>query len=618
MMKEMKQTEREMLSIEKTLRLQTPQGPMTIHYLEKGNHSPEELDRMLDLRPHLNELRTLHNRSGENHLVLICDSIRYGMDACSFAAELMSDGEEEEVADVAELAGYGIDDLSDFFRDLDIELDEEEDGGAGADEDTENNPLQKIQEDRGYFTIYSEKELDHGACDTLGETSEAQTMAMMRKLVFPVQDTAALIVKCDGLTALSDVTVELLLEQGEKPVIVVVPRGKLNRRQVNRLMFEGAFEVMEIPAPSLDSMVRILREIVKNAGFSLAEGLDVTDVVKTVRKARGSLFGERDLWLLVKNAVRKAKREKDRPQVLDALEMPGYEGNVGSGQKLMDQIVGLEDIKKVLRTELNRQAYRKKLTELQLCEGDSAEPPCKNMAFSGSAGTCKTTMARAMAACMTEQGLSNGVFLEVGREQLVGRYLGETSLKVAQVFQKAQGGVLFIDEAGALVGGDGDSYGREAISAIVRHMENERETTVILATYPEEMEALMEENEGLRSRIGRMISFPDYDEEQLTEIFVSMAKSRGYQLEKNCEEILRRFFRKAMRSQQFGGGREVRRLLERAEGQLANYVMTHTVKRDQLRLLTNCAIEEAAEDLLGEGKEKEVRRPIGFAPSASL
>ncbi|MBO4991584.1 MAG: AAA family ATPase, partial [Firmicutes bacterium] len=227
-------------------------------------------------------------------------------------------------------------------------------------------------------------------------------------------------------------------------------------------------------------------------------------------------------------------------------------------------------------------------------------------------------MARAMAACMTEQGLSNGVFLEVGREQLLGRYLGETSLKVTQVFQKAQGGVLFIDEAGALVGGDGDSYGREAISAIVRHMENERETTVILATYPEEMEALMEENEGLRSRIGRMISFPDYDEEQLTEIFVSMAKSRGYQLEKNCEEILRRFFRKAMRSQQFGGGREVRRLLERTEGQLANYVMTHTVKRDQLRLLTNCAIEEAAEDLLGEGKEKEVRRPIGFAPSASL
>ncbi|MBO5666352.1 MAG: AAA family ATPase, partial [Firmicutes bacterium] len=296
------------------------------------------------------------------------------------------------------------------------------------------------------------------------------------------------------------------------------------------------------------------------------------------------------------------------------IAVPHYTTGRASGKALLDKIVGLDDVKKIIETEINRQAYRNRLMEELNRSGDLLEDyvPCRNMAFCGNPGTCKTTMARAMAVRMGELGVTNGTFLEVSREHLVGRYMGETSLKVAGIFEKARGGVLFIDEAGSLAGDGQDHYSEEAVSAIVRHMENERDTVVIFATYHGDMERLMAVNEGLRSRIGRMIQFADYTPAQLADIFRSMAASRGYHVEEGAETILVNYFKKVSERRDFGAGREARRLLDQAEGQMATFAMSQELTGAKLRLLTNQVIEEAAALLLGEAKEK--RRTIGFAP----
>jgi hypothetical protein len=93
-----------------------------------------------------------------------------------------------------------------------------------------------------------------------------------------------------------------------------------------------------------------------------------------------------------------------------------------------------------------------------------------------------------------------------------------------------------------------------------------------------------------------------------------MAASRGYHLEDGAEFVLDRYFKKASQRKDFGAGREARRLLDQAEGQMANLAMRNQFSGEQLFLLTIGAIEEAADCLLGEAKGKEIRRPIGFAP----
>ena len=92
-----------------------------------------------------------------------------------------------------------------------------------------------------------------------------------------------------------------------------------------------------------------------------------------------------------------------------------------------------------------------------------------NLAFSGAPGTCKSVVARLMARIMQEQGYGTGAYVEAGREDLIGEYLGQTSPKIAQLFERAKGGVLFIDEAGALVKQEKDLYVAEAVNAFKKN-----------------------------------------------------------------------------------------------------------------------------------------------------
>ena len=153
----------------------------------------------------------------------------------------------------------------------------------------------------------------------------------------------------------------------------------------------------------------------------------------------------------------------------------------------------------------------------------------QHMLFTGNPGSAKTTVARLMAEILKQEGvLETGHFVECGRADLVGKYVGWTAQIVQKKFREAVGGILFIDEAYALVD-DTNSFGAEAINTIVQEMENRRDNVIVIfAGYPDKMEHFLSENEGLRSRIAFHLDFPDYNAEEMLQILELMVKNKGY------------------------------------------------------------------------------------------
>ena len=226
----------------------------------------------------------------------------------------------------------------------------------------------------------------------------------------------------------------------------------------------------------------------------------------------------------------------------------------------LQNMVGLKEIKRIIDTILSD--FR--LRTLRLDAGLKCENKSLHMLFTGNPGSAKTTCARLLAGILKEQGfLQTGVFVECGRSDLVGKYVGWTAKIVKEKFSQARGGVLFIDEAYAL--NSNDHFGPEAINTVVQEMENHRDDVVVVfAGYPEPMEKFLQANEGLRSRIAFHLDFPDYNTDEMTEIFKLMLEKQGYTCEPEALEKARSLFSAATAHKEFGNGRFARNLLEQS------------------------------------------------------
>jgi len=145
--------------------------------------------------------------------------------------------------------------------------------------------------------------------------------------------------------------------------------------------------------------------------------------------------------------------------------------------KELDNMIGLSDAKKVIHKALDYHKLRK----LYLKNGIKDEESSMSMVFTGNPGTAKTSVARLFARILRENGiLPKGDLIEVGRDSLVGEYVGQTAPKVVNQFNKAHGSVLFIDEAYSLVDERSGSFADEAINTIVQQMVNRRNDTVVI------------------------------------------------------------------------------------------------------------------------------------------
>lgn len=233
-------------------------------------------------------------------------------------------------------------------------------------------------------------------------------------------------------------------------------------------------------------------------------------------------------------------------------------------QAELDEIVGLDKVKDYLLSLENHL----KINQIRKQKGLKVGDISKHMIFTGNPGTGKTTIARIISRMMKACGiLTGGQLVEVTRADLVGKYVGHTAPLTSQVINSALGGVLFIDEAYSLYRGKDDSFGLEAIDTLVKGMEDHRDDLiVILAGYSKEMEEFLKANSGLKSRFANIIHFDDYTGEEMLKIAKSIAKSKGYTLNSDCDEALLKYFSdvQAKGDPNTGNGRLVRNKVEEA------------------------------------------------------
>lgn len=269
--------------------------------------------------------------------------------------------------------------------------------------------------------------------------------------------------------------------------------------------------------------------------------------------------------------------------------------NVREIMKELDSLVGLVEVKKLIGEiyafmEIQRRRQKERLL---------AEPQVLHMVFKGNPGTGKTTVARIIGRLFKEMGvLPKGHLVEVERADLVGEYIGHTAQKTREQIKKALGGILFIDEAYSLARGGEKDFGREAIDALVKSMEDHKDNLIlILAGYRYEMEWFMECNPGLRSRFPIHINFPDYTITELLAIADLMLQKRQYRLSSGAREELRLILEETRAAHvHSGNARLVRNLIEKAIRQQAvRLVRKPHATREELMTITREDILRARE-----------------------
>lgn len=280
----------------------------------------------------------------------------------------------------------------------------------------------------------------------------------------------------------------------------------------------------------------------------------------------------------------------------------------GSAYDDLQEMIGLSDAKGVIKKALNYY----KLQRVYKDKGLKQDRPAMHMVFTGNPGTAKTTVARLFARIMKENGLlSKGQLVEVGRGDLVAKYVGWTAKTVQEKFRAAMGGVLFIDEAYSLVEDRGGSFGDEAINTIVQEMENHRENVVVIfAGYPNEMEKFLDKNPGLRSRIAFHVPFANYNTAELCDIARLIGKSKGVTLTEGAVEKLSGVFDKARKQSDFGNGRYVRNVLELSKMNQAARILDMDPEKVSESILTSIS-EQNIE--IPQAKQTAQFRKIGFS-----
>ena len=238
-------------------------------------------------------------------------------------------------------------------------------------------------------------------------------------------------------------------------------------------------------------------------------------------------------------------------------------------QKLND-LIGLNNVKK----EIISLSNLVRVQQMRRQRGMKTTPISYHCVFTGNPGTGKTTVARIVADIYKELGiLKKGHLVETDRSGLVGEYIGQTAPKTNAIIDSALDGVLFIDEAYSLVQGYGNDFGKEAISTLLKRMEDDRDRlVVILAGYTNEMENFINSNSGLQSRFNRYIDFPDYSEEELFQIFQFNLNENQYTATDAANRCIIEYIKKAIlnKTKNFGNARFIRNLFEMVLAQQAN------------------------------------------------
>jgi AAA+ superfamily predicted ATPase len=208
--------------------------------------------------------------------------------------------------------------------------------------------------------------------------------------------------------------------------------------------------------------------------------------------------------------------------------------------------------------------------------GIKSEIPPLHHVFTGNPGTGKTTVAFKMGELYQAMGFINsGHTVQATRADLVGQYIGHTGPKTKEMITRSFGGILFIDEAYGLYKEDSRDYGSEVIEMLVKFMDNTANSdfVVVLAGYRNLMTRMLNANLNLMSRMGNWIDFPDYDDEELSEISSLLARNYGYNYPPEVKSKFVEFMNIRKEFPYFSNARTVRNAMERARRVAATRIL---------------------------------------------
>jgi stage V sporulation protein K len=230
----------------------------------------------------------------------------------------------------------------------------------------------------------------------------------------------------------------------------------------------------------------------------------------------------------------------------------------------LEAMVGLVPVKR----EVNGLIARLQVEQRRRAQGMHTAPLSLHMVFTGPPGVGKTEVARALGDIYRSlRALRVGHLVEVQRSDVVAGFIGQTAPKMLEKCNEALDGILFIDEAYTLAGtpGSGGDFGREAIDALLKFMEDNRDRImVIVAGYPNEMRRFIDTNPGLAGRFPKTIDFPRYSADDLCEIFRRMAAKQHFTLPENFPTRIKPWINERSRAEDWANAREMRTLLEKA------------------------------------------------------
>ena len=320
-------------------------------------------------------------------------------------------------------------------------------------------------------------------------------------------------------------------------------------------------------------LTEILKRKLKKSGFNITdEALEEAQKVLAIYSKRknagnGRLVDKMVQEILVNHSVYMDGTDgkmweittDDLPTVGQLANEPAEKGDYKVG---FDGIIGMENLKEQVDEFASYVQFQKKAENT----GIMLPKTSMHMIFTGNPGTGKTTVARLIARMLFDMDIIHeNKLVEVDRKDLVGTYVGQTAPKTMEVIDRAMGGVLFIDEAYALCGGQGSKsdYGAEAVATLIKAMEDNKDNLIVIfAGYKDEMKQFVDINPGIASRIGYTFHFEDYSPEELRDIFVLKMTKTGFVVSEPANEKVLSICKYFHRVENLGNGRFVDKLVQ--------------------------------------------------------